>query len=220
MATEGTKEPTPPEVLAAIQEVVAKARKGDAAVLPQLRAIMDRNPGLARHSGDLARHAQSAWVALASGPNLYLKEALTREAEVRRAELTRPGATPIEQLLVARVVACHLELHYLSAAEANALSAGDGHRVTDYQARRVERAQRMYLGAMGALVTFQRLMPVPQVVGNAAAPVLPTLTENDKTAEPSLVTSAAGRVPVVTDDAEIEEERLESRDRLRVGVTY
>jgi hypothetical protein len=218
MATVGTKEPTPPEVLAAIQDVVAKARKGDATVLSQLRAIMDRNPGLARHSGDLARHAESAWVALASGPNLYLKEALTREAEVRRAELTRPGATPIEQLLVARVVACHLELHYLSAAEANTLSAGDGYRVTDYQARRVERAQRMYLGAMGALVTFQKLTPVPQVVAPVATPELPTRTKNEQTIDPRPAT-AAGRVPVLPDEVELEEERLEPHDRLRVGVT-
>jgi hypothetical protein len=218
MATEGVKEPTPPEVLAAIQDVVAKARKGDATVLPQLRAIMDRNPGLARLSGDLARYAESAWIALASGPNLYMKEALTREAEARRAELTRPGATPVELLLVARVVACHVELHYLSTAEANALSAGDSYRVTDYQARRVERAQRMYLGAMGALVTFQKLMPVPQVVAPIAVSELPARTNNEQTIDPRPVT-AAGRVPVLTDDIDIEEERPETRDRLRVGVT-
>jgi hypothetical protein len=216
MATEGIKEPTPPEVLAKIQGVIAKARNGDATVLPQLRAILDRNPGLARYSGDLARHAESAWIALASGPNLYLKEALTREAETRRAELTRPGATPVELLLVARVVACGLQLNYLTAAEADALGAGDSYRLVDYQAKRVERAQRMLLSATGALVTYQKLVPVAHVVAESANAVLPTLTKNEQTADPPAVTNAAGRV--VTDDVEVEEERLESHDRLRVSV--
>jgi hypothetical protein len=219
MATEGTGEPPPPEVLAEIQGVIAKAKSGDASVLPQLRAILDRHPSLSRHYGDLAKHAESAWISLAAGPNLHMKETLIREAQTRRAELSRPGATPVEQLLVARVVACHLELHYLSAAEANALAAGDSYRLIDHQGKRVERAQRMYLAAMGALVSFQKFMPVAHVVAKATTPVLPTLTKNEQTADPPAVTNAAGRVPVVTDDVEIEEERLESHDRLRVGVT-
>lgn len=147
-----------------------------------------------------------------------MKETLTREAQTRRAELSRPGATPVEQLLVARVVACHLELHYLSAAEANALSAGDSYRLVDYQGKRVERAQRMYLAAMGALVTFQKLMPVPQAVAAVATPVLLTRPKNEQTIDPRPAT-AAERVPVLTDDVDLEEERPETRDRLRVGVT-
>ncbi|MBA4192929.1 MAG: hypothetical protein C0467_33650, partial [Planctomycetaceae bacterium] len=98
MATEGTEKPpttdTPVDELAELRAVVSKATAGDATVLPQLRAILGKNPGLVRHYGDLSKHAEAAWIALASGPNLYLKETLTREAETRRAELTRPGATP------------------------------------------------------------------------------------------------------------------------------
>jgi hypothetical protein len=220
MATEGVKGPTPPEVLAAIQDVVAKARTGDAAVLPQLRAIMDRNPGLSRISGDLARHAESAWIALASGPNLYMKEALTREAESRRTELTRPGATPIEQLLVARVVACGLQLDYLSAAEANALGAGDSYRLVEHQAKRVERAQRMLLSATGALVTYQKLVPAAHVVADSANTVLRAPAQSEQTADPSPVTNTADRVPVLIEDVEPDEVRPETHERLRVGVTY
>lgn len=168
MATEGIKEPTPPEVLTEIQGVIAKAKTGDTSVLPQLRAILDRHPGLSRHFGDLGKHAESAWIALAAGNNAYLRETLTREAEARRTQLTRPGAPPVEALLVQRVVACGLQLDYLTAAEANALGAGDTYRQLQYHSKRIERAQRMYLSAMGALVTFQKLVPVPQVVAEIA----------------------------------------------------
>jgi hypothetical protein len=162
MTTEGNEErPTtePADELAELRTVVAKARAGDASVLPQLREILDRNPNLVRHYGDLGRHAQAVWVALAGGKNLYMRETFARAAEARRAELTRPGALLVERLLVERVVACDLQLGYLTTAEADALGAGDSYRQLDFQAKRVERAQRMLLSALGALVTYQRLVP-------------------------------------------------------------
>jgi len=159
MATEGTGEQSPQEALAEIRDVVSRAKAGDAAVLPRLRAILDRHPELVTHYGDLARQAEAAWIALTAGTNLYLKETLSRAAEARRAELARPGAGAVEKLLVERVVASWLQVNYLAASEANALAAGDSHRQLQFHARRVERAQRMHLAAAGALVTYQRLVP-------------------------------------------------------------
>lgn len=217
MATEGIDEPPSPEVLAEIQGVIAKAKAGDASVLPLLRAILDRHPGLSRHYGDLGRHAESAWIALAAGPNLHMKETLTREAKARRAELTRPGAPPVEALLVQRVVATGLQLDYLTAAEADALGAGDTYRQLQYHSKRIERAQRMYFTAVAALTTFQKLVPAAHVVAESANTVLAAPTQSERTAEQPPTPTVAERV--LTDDADIEEERPETHDRLRVGVT-
>lgn len=163
MTTDGNKQPLtatePADELAELRAVVGRAKAGDASVLPQLRVILDKNPTLVKYYGDLSKHAEAAWVALAAGRSHYLKETVTRAAEARRAELTRPGATAVERLLVARVVACDLQLGYLTTAEADALGAGDSYRQLDFHGTRVERAQRMLLSAMGALVTYQRLVP-------------------------------------------------------------
>ena len=147
------------------------------------------------------------------------KATLTRGAETRRAELTRPGATPTELLLVSRVVACDLQVNYLAAAEAGSLEAGDSYRQVDFQAKRVERAQRMFLSAMGALVTFQRLVPIPQPVAASAAQVLPTQMQNEKTAESRLAGNATDSVPLVGEDVEPDNAEPELRERLRVGMT-
>ena len=173
MATEGDGDrpaaTEPADALAELRAVVAKAKAGDASVLPRLRAILDNNPSLVKHYGDAARHAEAAWIALAGGPDLYMKEAFARGAEAQRAELTRSGAQPIERLLVERAVACGLQLNYFSATEANALAAGDTFRQLQFHAKRVGQAQRMFLGAIGALVTYQKLMPADAVVAAEAA---------------------------------------------------
>lgn len=224
MATGGDEERTaatePADELAELRAVVAKAQAGDASVLPQLRAILDRNVALVEHYGDLGRHAQAAWVALASGNNLHMREAFARAADARRAELTRPGATPVERLLVERVFACDLQLGYLATAEADALGAGDGYRQLDFHAMRVERAQRMFLSATGALVAFQRLVPAARLVAEPLLPIDSRPTKTEQTAEPGTTANAAGRVTVATESPEPDEARSEPRDRLRVGVTH
>src|SRR3954469_3651023 len=82
MATEGNEEgqaaTEPADELAELRAVVAKAKAGDAGVLPRLRAILDNNVELVEYYGDLGRHAEAAWLALVGGNNLYLKETLAR----------------------------------------------------------------------------------------------------------------------------------------------
>jgi hypothetical protein len=222
MATDSNQGPPeasePADALAELRAVVVRAKKGDASVLPKLRALLDRNQALVAHYGDLAKQAEAAWVALASGSNLYMRETLARSAEARRAELTRPCASPVERLLVERVVACDLQLGYLTTAEADALGAGDGYRQLEYHARRVERAQRMLLGALGALTAYQRLVPAAVA---AAVPVsAPSLTapecERQPHAEP-VVQAPAARVFVDEEPDEADTTDAE-RERLRVGV--
>jgi hypothetical protein len=196
-------------------ETVAKARAGDASALPRLRELLDEYPNLVRHYGDLARQAEGAWVALATGSNLYLRETVARAAEARRAELTRPGAQPVEKLLVERVVACFLQLNYFSATEANSLLAGDTCRQLRYHAKRVEQAQRMYLAALGALVTFQKLTPHPGACVAVLAPAAVEDTQALHGAAPG-ATLAAAAVPLR--EAEAVEANAEELELVRVRV--
>ncbi|QJW94612.1 hypothetical protein [Frigoriglobus tundricola] len=214
MATEGSGEPPQSEVRAEIQGVLAKAKAGDASVLPQLREILDKNPSLVKHYGSLARHAEAAWIALAGGANLYMRESFARGAEARRAELTRPGASAVEKLLVERVVACDLQLGYLTTAEADALGMGDSYRQAEYHARRVERAQRMQLAALGALVTYQRLVPAvaiktPTAVAAGQEEQAPDRARTDASPQMRLMVEV---------DAETHETTREEREPVRVGA--
>jgi len=113
MTTDGNGEQeSAPEVLARIKETVDRAKGGNVALLQRLRGLLDSHPDFVRHYGDLARRAERAWIALSAGNDVYFEETLARSAESQRAELTRPGAQPIEKLLVEQVVSCGLQMNW------------------------------------------------------------------------------------------------------------
>src|SRR5262245_43558276 len=60
------------------EEIVRRARQGDRTVLPQLTALLDAHPESWSRFGDLAAHARTAWVILAAGDDLLLRESLDR----------------------------------------------------------------------------------------------------------------------------------------------
>jgi len=103
------------DALAEIRAVVTLAKKGDTAVLPRLRVLLDSHPILWRKYGDLAAQAEQLWVALAAGPDHYLRECLLRQAGALREELAGPDAGPVERLLGERVVMMWLQVHYTVA---------------------------------------------------------------------------------------------------------
>src|SRR4051812_32472564 len=97
------------DALNEIRTVVAQAKKGDTAVLPRLRELLDAHPALWQRYGDLAAQAEQSWAALAAGPDQYLRECLLRQAQAMRGELAGPDAGPMERLLVERVVLTWLQ---------------------------------------------------------------------------------------------------------------
>ena len=149
--------PDPPVVLIELQELVDRARKGDQAVLPLLREVLDDRPDLWQHAGDLARHAQEAWIKLTAGQDLYIAESLRRRAEELKAELAGPDPTPLERVLSDRAVACWLQVEHASLSYVG--GAADGLRLLEFNDRRQDRAQRRYIQALGALATVRKLLP-------------------------------------------------------------
>src|SRR5262245_66143189 len=82
--------------------------------------------------------------------------------ELLRAELAGANPTPIERLLVERIVACWLQVQDADAryAQAKNLSLAWG----EYYQRRMDRAHRRYLSAVKALALVRKLaVPVLQV---------------------------------------------------------
>src|SRR4051794_11419508 len=99
-----------------IRALLERARGGDPATLDDLRGALDRHPEIWRAYGDLALHARDAWVGLIAGPDLALRESLGRQVEAMRADLSGADPTPLEALLVDRIVACWLQVNHADAA--------------------------------------------------------------------------------------------------------
>jgi hypothetical protein len=157
-------------ILARLRRLVQRAEEGDEAVLPELRAALDANPWVWQRYGDLAQQSQAAWLQLIAGKNLLLHEATQRKAEQLRAELAGPGPSPLERLLVERIVSCWLQTNYADAAYAQLKGTTPAQHTAAL--RRQNAAQQRYLQAMRALVTIRKLLrPAPSPFELLSRPV-------------------------------------------------
>lgn len=149
----------------ALVKLVRQAEAGDAAALNELRALADtRLAGLWEDYGNLARSAERSLVNVAAGENALTREAIMRKLETLRAELLGAAPSPLERLLVERVVLCWLQSHYEDAIDAIGLKKGVSWTQSLNQQKRVDGAQRRYLSAIKALATVRRLaLPMLQV---------------------------------------------------------
>jgi hypothetical protein len=145
-------------------QVIRRAQGGDASALPALREMLKQSVGLVDMlGGDLARQAEAALVVRAAGKNHALKEALYRKLDLLRAELSGPSPAPVERLLVERVVACWLQVHYADAIYSQGLENFSMEQAEHHQ-RRMDGAHRRYLSALRTLALVRKLaLPVLQV---------------------------------------------------------
>ncbi len=149
MSDEPMPEPELPTILRPLGTLLDRARRGDTDVLPELRDLLDAHPEIWQACGDLAAHAQKAWIDLAVGDDLVARESLERHVAALKAELAGPAPSATERLLIGRIAACWLQVHYADAAAAHT------HDVSLKQAKfvlqRQDRAHRRYVQAIGTL---------------------------------------------------------------------
>lgn len=134
-------------------ELFARAKRGDPAVLAELRTALKADPDVRRQLGDLGRHNQEAWLGVILAKRPEAQEAVRLQLEEMRAELTRPKASTLEKLLVEQVLAAWLPLqHYATLSASLALSPA-GHTASFLNAftKRHEASQRAYLKALRQL---------------------------------------------------------------------
>jgi hypothetical protein len=138
-----------------MRQTLVRAQAGDASALPQLRQLLDGRPELWREFGDLARHARESMVALAAGKSLLARESVHRRMDELQAELAGPSPSPLEKLLVERVVVCWAQA-YLADLDALAKDRA-GTQQASFAQRRQSAAQARYLAAVKQLAVVRKL---------------------------------------------------------------
>ncbi len=154
----GVSAPTKDELKA----VLRKAEQGDTTVLPALRAYMDQAPGFWEQRGDMGQLTQTALIQHIAGKNLMVQENIARKCAALTKELAGPTPSPLERLLVERIVLCWLQLHY---AEALYTQIKDmSLQQAAFHQSRISKAHARYLSAIRTLAQVRRLeVPAVQI---------------------------------------------------------
>lgn len=145
-----------------INAMIRKAEAGDASALAEVKEMLVR-PGTADMlGGNIAKVAVQALTTRYAGNSPVTREAAERKLDELRAELSGQNPTPLEKLLVDRVLATWLHLHHveiqLARKESVTLPLGL------YYQKVISAAQKRYISAIKGLADVRKLaLPVLQV---------------------------------------------------------
>jgi hypothetical protein len=146
-----------------LARLLARAEQGDRSVLPQLREALGANAEVWQRYGDLAGQAQASLVTLAAGTNALLAESLLRKLAAMKAELGGESASPLERLLVERVVMTWLQTAYYDALAAQSAGAAEARLKLIHTQQ--DAAHRRHLAALKAFATAKKLLtPTPSAL--------------------------------------------------------
>jgi hypothetical protein len=146
------------DTLAELKGLVRRVHdEGDEGALPLLREILDEVPTLAKKLLDPAKQAEQSMVKNYAGDDPLVRETLPRTLKIMREELGGKDPSPLERLLVERVVATWLCLQYFEA-----LYAQNIRKLTlqqsEYQQKRIDHAHRRHLSAVRTLAQVRKLL--------------------------------------------------------------
>lgn len=145
-------------VLAELKGLVRSVHEeGDDEALPRLREVLDAVPTLARRLMDPAKQAEQSMIKNYAGGDLLVKETLPRTLRAMREELGGKNPSPLECLLVERVVATWFSLQYFEALYAQNLR-GLTIQQSEYHQKRIDRAHRRHLSAVRTLAQVRKLL--------------------------------------------------------------
>jgi hypothetical protein len=151
----------------AFSAVMEKAATGDKAALAQIIAWTDASPTGPQAwaaLGDLAQRAQSVWMDVSAGPNPVHREAIGRVVAGLRATLLGADPSPLERLLVERIIVCWLQVNQADRVAGVAAAGSSSLELDTHNQQRQDRAHQRFLAAVKALAVVRRLLtPTVQV---------------------------------------------------------
>lgn len=141
---------------ARLERLNARANAGAPGALAELEAFLKDQPDVLAIAGDLARHAEKAWIDLVVGADSFTRLAVASQVERLKAELAGPDPSPLEKLLAEHVAVAHLAERQ---AEMSAAQTGGSIPQAAFRLKKAESAQRRFLAAARSLATLRALQP-------------------------------------------------------------
>jgi len=146
-----------------LKALVVRIQDRDEGAVPRLREILRAMPELARKFVDPAVQTERSMIETYAGVDaLVAREALPHTLEAFRAKLGGESPSPLEQLLVERIAATWLQLHYfetLYAQNMDELTIAQ----SEFHQKRIDRAHRRHLSAVKTLAQIRKMGPAVQI---------------------------------------------------------
>ena len=141
-----------------LQDLLRKAEKGDEDAVPEVRQTLSEHPDLAWQFVDVAKVAEDALIeVITKEGDLATKELIRCQLEAMREQIAGKNSSALERLLSERVVVTWLEVQLFEA-----LYAQNMRKLTipqaEYHQKRLDRAHRRHLSAIGALAQMRKLL--------------------------------------------------------------
>ncbi len=217
-----------PEQVREINLILVRARQGDESVLPELQRVLDENPEIWVRAGNIAAHAQAAWLRLISGPDLLVRESADRYCKAQIREMVGRDASSMERLLAERVVLCRLQLSHAEHMLAQ-LGGKTPPDLVGVHEKRITACQKRLSGAVQDLARHQKVFGrsgQPIVLPDIAAPpvdVAPqTIDITPPTAQQTPVSLSPSPIVPQIDPASLDmsEEAIEARIRAEWNMIH
>lgn len=153
-----------------LRSLIAKAKTGDASVVPRLREYFKQAPSLWQGNGDLALQSQAAWIKLIAGNNTYLQECIVAKVNEMKSLLADEDTPLLENLLVECVVSSWLQLYYQEFRQAD---EEPSLKWATFRMKQANAASDRHLKAVAALATMKKLIKDGSELKNESAAALP-----------------------------------------------
>ena len=159
---EGEAPPSKQERWKRVKQLAGRAQDGDEAAMEELRTLMRDDSKLLDLPYAVIETLVAEQLKAAFGQDLLMREGMEQRMRAMRKELAAEGNTPLERLLIDRIVVCWLQVqhpdHRYASLDSCSIAQGD------YFQRFQDRAHRRFLSACKALAVVRRLaIPALQV---------------------------------------------------------
>lgn len=152
-----------PTTTEGLKTLLKRTQAGDHTALPVVRQMVSDPHYLRLLGGELAETAIKSFIRGMSEKDVGFAEAVQKKMELMRAELLGESPTPVERLLVERIVACWLQVQDADIRAAQGQKDATL-KQADFHQRRMDAANKRFLAAVRTLAVVRKLaVPVLQV---------------------------------------------------------
>jgi hypothetical protein len=98
-----------------LEALVARAKAGDPTAMPEIRKLMNQHTDICQALGDAHNESLACWIKRYAGDDQVRQEAIAKNLDQLRDELTEPADNALERLLIRQIVLTQMIVNYSAA---------------------------------------------------------------------------------------------------------